>query len=53
MTDESSVRQGLETAAELGTLRGVVNAAGIVLAEKVLGRNGAALPGRVHRGSSR
>ena len=40
VTDESSVRQGLETAAELGTLRGVVNAAGIVLAEKVLGRNG-------------
>ena len=40
VTDEASVRQGLETAAELGTLRGVVNAAGIVLAEKVLGRNG-------------
>ena len=40
VTDESSVRQGLETAAALGTLRGVVNAAGIVLAEKVLGRNG-------------
>ena len=40
VTDESSVRQGLETAAELGALRGVVNAAGIVLAEKVLGRNG-------------
>lgn len=40
VTDESSVRRGLETAAELGTLRGVVNAAGIVLAEKVLGRNG-------------
>jgi len=40
VTDESSVRSGLETAAGLGTLRGVVNAAGIVLAEKVLGRNG-------------
>ena len=40
VTDEASVRRGLETAAELGTLRGVVNAAGIVLAEKVLGRNG-------------
>jgi NAD(P)-dependent dehydrogenase (short-subunit alcohol dehydrogenase family) len=40
VSDESSVRRGLETAAELGTLRGVVNAAGIVLAEKVLGRNG-------------
>jgi NAD(P)-dependent dehydrogenase (short-subunit alcohol dehydrogenase family) len=40
VTDESSVRRGLEIAAELGTLRGVVNAAGIVLAEKVLGKNG-------------
>ena len=38
--DEASVRRGLETAAELGTLRGVVNAAGIVLAERVLGRDG-------------
>jgi NAD(P)-dependent dehydrogenase (short-subunit alcohol dehydrogenase family) len=41
VTDESSLRRGLELAAELGTLRGVVNAAGIVLAEKVLGKNGA------------
>jgi len=40
VTDELSVRRGLDSAAELGTLRGVVNAAGIVLAEKVLGRNG-------------
>ena len=40
VTDDSSVRKGLDKAAELGTLRGVVNAAGIVLAEKVLGRNG-------------
>jgi NAD(P)-dependent dehydrogenase (short-subunit alcohol dehydrogenase family) len=40
VTDEYSVRRGLELAAELGTLRGVVNAAGIVLAEKVLGKNG-------------
>ena len=40
VTDESSVRRGLELASELGTLRGVVNAAGIVLAEKVLGKNG-------------
>ena len=40
VTDESSVRRGLDAAAELGTLRGIVNAAGIVLAEKVLGRNG-------------
>ena len=40
VADESSVRGGLDTAAALGTLRGVVNAAGIVLAEKVLGKNG-------------
>jgi NAD(P)-dependent dehydrogenase (short-subunit alcohol dehydrogenase family) len=40
VTDEASVRRGLELSAELGTLRGVVNAAGIVLAEKVLGKNG-------------
>jgi NAD(P)-dependent dehydrogenase (short-subunit alcohol dehydrogenase family) len=40
VTDESSVRRGLEMASELGTLRGVINAAGIVLAEKVLGKNG-------------
>ena len=40
VTDEMSVRHGLEQASELGTLRGVLNAAGIVLAEKVLGKNG-------------
>jgi NAD(P)-dependent dehydrogenase (short-subunit alcohol dehydrogenase family) len=40
VADESSVREGLELSAQLGTLRGVVNAAGIVLAEKVLGKNG-------------
>jgi NAD(P)-dependent dehydrogenase (short-subunit alcohol dehydrogenase family) len=40
VTDEASVQKGLAAAAELGTLRGVVNAAGIVLAEKVLGKNG-------------
>ena len=40
VADESSVRRGLETASEIGTLRGVINAAGIVLAEKVLGKNG-------------
>ena len=40
VTDESSVARGLEEAAQLGTLRGVVNAAGIVLAEKVLGKAG-------------
>ena len=40
VTDELSVRRGLDIGSDLGTLRGVVNAAGIVLAEKVLGRNG-------------
>jgi NAD(P)-dependent dehydrogenase (short-subunit alcohol dehydrogenase family) len=40
VSDEASVRRGLATAAELGTLRGVVNAAGIVLAERVLGKTG-------------
>ena len=40
VTDETTVRRGLEAASDLGTLRGVVNAAGIVLAEKVIGKNG-------------
>jgi len=40
VTDEGSVQNGLAVAAKLGTLRGVINAAGVVLAEKVLGRNG-------------
>jgi NAD(P)-dependent dehydrogenase (short-subunit alcohol dehydrogenase family) len=40
VTDESSVQLGLASATELGTLRGVINAAGIVLAEKLLGRSG-------------
>ena len=40
VTNESSVLRGLDTASELGTLRGVINAAGIVLAEKVLGKTG-------------
>jgi NAD(P)-dependent dehydrogenase (short-subunit alcohol dehydrogenase family) len=40
VTDEKSVRDGLAIAAELGTLRGAVNAAGVVLAEKVLGKSG-------------
>jgi NAD(P)-dependent dehydrogenase (short-subunit alcohol dehydrogenase family) len=40
VADESSVQKGLAVAAGLGTLRGVVNAAGIVLAERVLGRGG-------------
>jgi NAD(P)-dependent dehydrogenase (short-subunit alcohol dehydrogenase family) len=41
VTDESSVQHGLAAAGRLGVLRGVVNAAGIVLAEKVTGRTGA------------
>ena len=40
VTDEASIQTGLSVAAECGTLRGVINAAGIVLAEKVLGKNG-------------
>ncbi len=40
VADESSVQRGLDAASQLGTLRGVVNAAGIVLAERVLGRRG-------------
>jgi NAD(P)-dependent dehydrogenase (short-subunit alcohol dehydrogenase family) len=40
VTDESSVREGLRAAASLGPIRGLVNAAGVVLAEKVLGKNG-------------
>ena len=41
VTNEASVQKALALASELGTLRGVVNAAGVVLPEKVLGRNGA------------
>ncbi len=41
VTEENSVAAGLAAATELGTLRGVVNAAGVVLAEKVLGKTGA------------
>ena len=40
VTDESSVQNALTMAAGMGTLRGVINAAGVVLAEKVLGKNG-------------
>ena len=40
VTDEASVQKGLAVAAALGPLRGVVNAAGVVIAEKLLGRNG-------------
>jgi NAD(P)-dependent dehydrogenase (short-subunit alcohol dehydrogenase family) len=40
VADEPSVQQALATAASLGPLRGVVNAAGVAIAEKVLGKNG-------------
>ena len=40
VTDEASVQEGLGAASALGILRGVVNAAGVVLAEKVLGKAG-------------
>lgn len=40
VTDEGSIQNGIAIAAQLGPLRGVVNAAGVVLAEKVLGRTG-------------
>ena len=40
VTDEASVQQALASAAEMGALGGVINAAGVVLAEKVLGKNG-------------
>jgi len=40
VTDEASVQRGLGAAAQLGALRGVVNAAGIAIAEKILGKDG-------------
>jgi NAD(P)-dependent dehydrogenase (short-subunit alcohol dehydrogenase family) len=40
VADEPSVQQALASATSLGPLRGVVNAAGIAIAEKVLGKNG-------------
>ena len=40
VTDEDSVRAAVETAVELGALRGAVNCAGIASAEKVQGREG-------------
>jgi NAD(P)-dependent dehydrogenase (short-subunit alcohol dehydrogenase family) len=40
VTDEASILRALAVAAELGPLRGVINAAGVVLAEKVLGKQG-------------
>jgi len=41
VTDEHSVLNGLQAARALGSLRGVINAAGVVLAEKVIGKAGA------------
>ncbi|MSO57150.1 MAG: SDR family NAD(P)-dependent oxidoreductase [Acidobacteria bacterium] len=40
VADEATIQRGLAAAVQLGTLRGVVNAAGVVLAEKVLEKNG-------------
>ena len=40
VSDEPSVERGLAAAAAMGPLRGVVNAAGIVIAEKLLGKSG-------------
>ena len=40
VTDEGSVQAGLTAAAAFGAVRGVVNAAGVVLAEKVLTKQG-------------
>ena len=45
VTDEASVQNGVAAATSLGTLRGVVNAAGIVLAEKVIGKGARAFQG--------
>jgi len=40
VADQATIQRGLAAAVQLGTLRGVVNAAGVVLAEKVLGKSG-------------
>ncbi len=40
VTNEDSVRAAVESALELGELRGAVNCAGVASAEKVLGREG-------------
>jgi NAD(P)-dependent dehydrogenase (short-subunit alcohol dehydrogenase family) len=40
VTDEKAVQHALDAASTMGTLRGAINAAGIVLAEKILGRTG-------------
>lgn len=41
VTDEHSVREALDASRGLGNLRGAVNCAGVVTAEKVLGKTGA------------
>jgi hypothetical protein len=51
VTDEERVRAAVEAAAELGTLRGAVNCAGIASAEKVLGRRRLSDPPRSPRAS--
>lgn len=40
VTDEASVRSAVEAAARSGEIRGVVNCAGVAIAEKALGRDG-------------
>jgi NAD(P)-dependent dehydrogenase (short-subunit alcohol dehydrogenase family) len=40
VTDEGSVRMAVNAALEVGELRGAINCAGVVSAEKVLGREG-------------
>ena len=40
VTSEDSARQTIKTATDMGTLRGLVNCAGIAPAQKVLGRDG-------------
>jgi NAD(P)-dependent dehydrogenase (short-subunit alcohol dehydrogenase family) len=40
VTDEESVRAAVDAALEFGSLHGVINCAGVAVAEKVLGRDG-------------
>ena len=40
VTDETGVQRALAMAVAVGPLRGVINAAGVAIAEKVLGKNG-------------
>jgi len=40
VTDDASARNAFEVAAQMGTLRGLVNCAGVAPAEKVVGRDG-------------